>query len=409
MKPTGPQLTVFLSVVALISYVFVIAPKVAERQNADAVAEALGLGSGDDSQHGGGQSQEPQLFPAAGKRFIGVTTKEGAFDFKPVDAFEDTTGTKPSVMMFNEGWVNAKFDRSPFDKIAKRGMLPMLSWEPWNYKDDSVDDNGTHADQPDYKLSAITAGEHDAYLKAYAKGVKNLKYEVAIRLAHEMNGFWYPWGANVNGNKPGDYVKMWKHVRGIFQAEGVKNVTWVWSTNVVLDNKLDLADYYPGDDQVDWVGISGYYGTAGTENYRTPGAIFDATLKALKKVTDRPIVITETGATNQSGQRTKWIGDFFDYLPKHKEIIGFIWYEAVKELDWRLASTPKSAQAFGKEAGAAPFQVTWSGSMLPNNDPPTWGTGATPSSSPSPSTSSSKKSSKKPKSSKSASSSPSTD
>ena len=53
---------------------------------------------------------------------------------------------------------------------------------------------------------------------------------MAIRLDHEMNGSWYPWGErqcggnSLNGNGKGDYVKMWRHVHDIFEAEGANAV-----------------------------------------------------------------------------------------------------------------------------------------------------------------------------------------
>lgn len=405
MKPTGPQLTVVVFLVALSGYVFVGAPKLSEYGGVAEVAAQIGLPVGDDVVKDR-DGRAVQKFPESGKKFIGITTKEGVYDFKEVDAFADATGHDPAVLMFNEGWVANEFDRRAFDNVAKRGMMPLLSWEPWNYKDDSLSDDGSHAAQPDYSLARIAAGDHDKYIKMYAKGIAGLDYEVGIRLAHEMNGFWYPWGVDVNGNKDGDYVKMWKHVRQIFKDAGADNVTWVWSPNVQYNGTtIKLKDLYPGDDQVDWIGVSGYYGTAGTEGYRKPADVFNLTLNELKTFSHRPIVITETGATNVDGRRTEWVGDFFDYLPQHPEIIGFIWYEAVKETDWRINQTPESAKAFGTEAKAALYDTPWDGELAPNTAAPVYPSSAAPS----PSTSSSSSKKKKKKASPSASESDSSD
>ena len=41
-------------------------------------------------------------------------------------------------------------------------------------------------------------------------------------------------GNSLNGNSPGDYVKMWRHVHDIFEAEGANQyVIWVWAPNIV--------------------------------------------------------------------------------------------------------------------------------------------------------------------------------
>jgi hypothetical protein len=129
---------------------------------------------------------------------------------------------------------------------------------------------------------------------------------------------------------------------------------------------------------VDWIGLSGYYGIAGVQNYRPPGRIFDATLRELQTFSHRPVVITETAATDVTGLRTRWIGEFFDYLPQHPEIIGFTWYEAVKETDWRISSTRGAAERFGREADAPMFDTPWERTMRPYTEPPVWGDTAEP-------------------------------
>ncbi|HEV7897607.1 MAG TPA: glycosyl hydrolase [Planosporangium sp.] len=359
VKPTGPRLTLALVAIALVSYTFVLAPRLGLASRADP-AEAGALPTAGASTPG-----VPAVFPPHNKSFIGVTTTEGTFNFAPVDAFTRATRHQSAVMMFSQGWAVHDFDRTAFDKVARRGMLPMLSWEPWNYRDDNVSKNGDHAAQPQYRSSRIAAGAFDDYVRSYAQGVKSLDYHVAIRFAHEMNGFWYPWGTNVNGNQTGDYVKMWRHVHDVFTSVGATNVTWVWSANVNFDNKTRLAALYPGDDYVDWIGLSGYYGTAGTQGYRSPDSIFDATLADLHTFSKRPIVITETAATDTAGLKAQWVRDFFQYLPKHADIIGFIWYEAVREADWRIASSQAASKAFAELAADPRYAVAWAPGLLP--------------------------------------------
>ena len=49
----------------------------------------------------------------------------------------------------------------------------------------------------------IIGGAHDDYIRAWAEGVRDLGYPLAIRFAHEMNGDWYPWSEQANGNRRG--------------------------------------------------------------------------------------------------------------------------------------------------------------------------------------------------------------
>ena len=362
LRPTGPRVVLLLVILALVGYTFVLAPRLVLSNNAGGVAGPPIPGPDDDPSVAAG----PTYFPADGKAFIGVTTSEGTADLRPVDAFGKAAKHRPEVMMFSQGWaVDSAFDRAKFDTIARSRMLPVLSWEPWNFRVDNVRKDGTHVEQPKYRLARITAGDFDSHIRKYAEGVKSLGYHIGIRLAHEMNGFWYPWGVTVNGNQPADYPAMWKHVHDIFTSVGATNVIWIWSPNITFDTKSRLAQLYPGDDYTDWIGLSGYYGTGGERNYRSPSALFDNTLREVAAFTRRPIVLTETGATDVLGLKAQWIGDLARYLPKHPEIIGFIWYEAVRETDWRIAGSPAASAAFADLASDPRYDVTWRGAMLP--------------------------------------------
>jgi beta-mannanase len=166
-----------------------------------------------------------------------------------------------------------------------------------------------------------------------------------LRFAHEMNGNWYPWSEQRNGNRPGDYVRAWRHVHALFDRVGARNVIWVWSPNIIRAVPgVSLRALYPGDQWVDWVGMVGY-GVGET----TAGATFDPTLAVLRQVTRRPVLITETGA--QPGPyKATWTANLFQWLKAHHEVIGFIWFERNKaaggRADWRFTADSRTLRAF---------------------------------------------------------------
>jgi hypothetical protein len=305
----------------------------------------------------------PTPFPPAGKVFLGLQTNAGPSDFTAVDAFASATRHRPAALQYSQGWATDRFNAEPLNAIAARGMLPIVSWEPWDYR--LPGNASSSGDQPAYRLAAIIDGTYDEYIRAWASGVAALPYPVVMRFAHEMNGFWYPWCEQSNGNRPGQYVAAWRHVHDIFTDAGAANVTWLWSPNVTYPGAATLATLYPGDSYVDWIGLSGYYGTAGRESYIGFDDIFGATLAELTAITSRPVVITETGATNATGQRARWITEMFERLPSYPQVIGVIWFEANKELDWRIASTPDAAAAFAAGAANTTYDVTWTPSGVP--------------------------------------------
>jgi hypothetical protein len=319
------------------------------------------------------------LFPPAGKAFFGVMTDKGPYDFTAVDRFAAAAKRQPQVMLFGAGWASATFDRMLFDRIKARGMLPMLGWEPWDYRVDEAarkqkklavrQIDRVRSTQPYYRLSRIVNGDFDSYLRSWAEGVKSLGYPVAIRFAHEMNGDWYPWCEKANGNRPGEYVQAWRHVHDLFERAGATNVIWVWSPNARWSKTTgNLVDLYPGDDYVDWVGTTGYYGTGTWSDYTSFDAIFGPTIAEIRTFSRRPMVVTETGATDAGGRKAQWIRDTFQALPKHRDVIGLIWFEVDKELDWRIAASPAASKAFADSVAAPRYDVHWSPELLPRTE-----------------------------------------
>jgi hypothetical protein len=363
MRITWPRVLGVAFVAALFAYAFVFAPQVT-RPVAHQVTRPVSTQDPTVQIEAG----PPQPFPATGKKFLGIMTSTRPTDWSTLNAFTDAVDVQPSVYEFSQGWAVNQFNKAALDQVAAKGMLPFISWEPWNF-DDTAPGAQTEGDQPAYKLSNIIDGRFDKYIKSWAEGVKGLPYTVAIRFAHEMNGNWYPWGMqDLNKNTPAQYVAAWRHVHDIFTEVGATNVIWVWSPNVAYAGSSPLAALYPGNKYVDWVGLSGYYGTPGLDTYVSFNGIFDQTLKQLKAITDKPIVITETGGTNTDGDMARYVTQMFQQLPTdHANIIGVIWYEAIKGgVDWRLTTHPAAASSFTKAVAHDPlYDTSWKPGMIP--------------------------------------------
>ena len=110
-----------------------------------------------------------------------------------------------------------------------------------------------------------------------------------------MNGTWYSWG--YHHVPPRVFVAAWRHVVTVFRAGGARNVTWLWTVNVIQKtvHVMSPVRWWPGRAYVNWVGIDGYY--------RRPSwkfaALFGPTIKAVRTLTLDPILISETGAAGR--------------------------------------------------------------------------------------------------------------
>ncbi|MES9522744.1 glycoside hydrolase family 26 protein [Streptomyces capoamus] len=282
---------------------------------------------------------EKGSFTAPEGKYFGLSSTQIPWSSKKTNTLAKAAGQRPTMSEYFVNW-NEDFDPTAVDASYRQGMLPVISWQPWAGRKQGTD-------QPKYALAKISDGTYDAYVTRFAKAVAGHKWPVVIRFAHEMNGAWYPWSEQRSGNHKGEYVKAWRHVHDLFEQAGADNVIWLWSPNILRPvPKVSLAELYPGDDYTDWIGMVGY-----AVQEKTAAAVFDPTLKKLRKLTDRPVVITEAGA-EPGAWKAAWIGDFFDWLGKSEQddVIGFIWFERDREqgggADWRFTENAETLKAF---------------------------------------------------------------
>ena len=90
----------------------------------------------------------------------------------------------------------------------------------------------------------------DAYLRQFAKEAGKSGVTIFLRFANEMNEISAPWHTT-----PEKYIEKFRIVSKVFKEEA-PNVVMVWAPNDFPPNTIE--SYYPGDEYVDWVGVSSY-------------------------------------------------------------------------------------------------------------------------------------------------------
>ncbi|MFG2936614.1 glycoside hydrolase family 26 protein [Streptomyces sp. NPDC048282] len=270
-------------------------------------------------------------------RYFGVSTRQTPWSRAETAEVTRKAGSAPNLLEYFVKWTE-DFRPAAVEASYAQGAVPLLTWEPWS-------GSGTGTRQPRFALARIAGGGWDTYVTRFAEAVRAQGRPVVIRFAHEMNGTWFPWSEHRNGNHQGDYVRAWRHVHDLFEKAGADNVIWLWSPNVVRDAPTaSLRALYPGDAYVDLLGMTGYQ-----DEETTAGAVFDATLARLRGLSDRPVVIAETGA-GPGRKKAAWIAAFFRWFVSHPEVIGFVWFERSRadggHQDWRFTQTPGTTRAF---------------------------------------------------------------
>lgn len=274
-------------------------------------------------------------------RTFGVTLPGVPTDLSGLQALQTELGHDAQTVMWYQAWSSGTgFPATAAAQIAASGATPEVTWEPW--------DPSAWVAQPKYALARIASGAFDSYISSWARQIRGYGKPVILRFAHEMNGNWYPWSEQVNGNRPGDYVAAWRHVHAVFDKNKVTNVTWLWSPNVPYAGSTDLGELYPGDASVDEVALDGYnWSTLQTgSTWQSFDQVFDPGLAAVESLTTRPVSIGEVGCPEVGGDKPAWITDMFSTLSTRTDIRGFVWFDYTKETDWRIDSSAGSLDAF---------------------------------------------------------------
>lgn len=280
--------------------------------------------------------------------YLGVALSTWADNLTTLSAFEKDAKKKPSIVSWYQDWGatdgSQNFQTEWMDQVLSHGSIPLVTWEPWR-----AIPTPQGVNQPDFTLRNIINGVFDNYIRKWAQASKAWGYSYFLRFAQEMNGNWYPWDEEVNGNKPGEYILAWRHVHDIFTAYGVTNVTWVWSPNGEYPGALSFSEVYPGDQYVNWVAMDAFnWGTTQGTTWQTFSQIFGQSYKDMLKLTAKPLMIAETACAEQGGSKAEWIADTFGTQLPHNfpGIRAIIWFNQDKQRDWRIESSPSSQSAF---------------------------------------------------------------
>ncbi|MGB5818762.1 MAG: glycosyl hydrolase [Saonia sp.] len=97
----------------------------------------------------------------------------------------------------------------------------------------------------------VADGTHDAYINKLADFLLSLgKRPVFLRIAYEFDGD--PW----NHYDRETTIKAYKRIVDMLRAKGVENTAYVWQSTGFISGQEHLEGWYPGDDYVDWCGVS---------------------------------------------------------------------------------------------------------------------------------------------------------
>jgi hypothetical protein len=191
----------------------------------------------------------------------------------------------------------------------------------------------------------IVAGDYDRMIRLRAKDLRELKVPVLLQWRWEMDR------PNLKStvHDPEDYIAAWKRIRSLFHEEGADNVDWVWCPLSEGFGNGRAPQYYPGDDQVDWL-CTDSYAVEPTEPLRTGLEPFLAWAKGK----DKPVMIGEFGTqAGTRGARARWIADVGRLVKRNPQVKALLYFDSNvdrdgRTRDWSLQDHPEDVAAYGE-------------------------------------------------------------
>jgi hypothetical protein len=301
-------------------------------------------------------------FPNMGATEDSVT-KERILEF-------DSLTLNPAVWVyFSDNWFRGiNFPKQEVETIISLGKIPFIRMMP---RSDFIE----NAPDPVYTLQKIIDGIFDKEFIQYAKDAKETKFPLMIEFGCEMNGDWFSWNGKYNGggNKkeygdpkkydgPERFRNAYRHIIDIFRNEGVNNVTWVYhvsSNSEPLKKWNTMRAYYPGDDYIDWIGVSIYGAQEPGEKGREFTDIMDECYDEVCNISgNKPLAVLEFGVIEDPGtvNKPEWIRNAIQSLineryPRIKAISYWNskWQNENGSIsDMRLDSSPESIETYKK-------------------------------------------------------------
>lgn len=199
-----------------------------------------------------------------------------------VTALERGLGREMDIVHAYRTWTEP-FPRPADTAVLNSKRYLLLSW-------DGID------------TKSIAAGGQDPLIRERARTIKATGKPVFLRWQWDMDRA----GLKNRIHSPADYIAAWKRLRVIFRAESVDNVAWVWCpTANGFAGPAAAGDYYPGDDQVDWICADAYPGT--DLDYRDLSEAMKAFM-GWAKAHPKPVMVGEFGVPRAYGtRRADWL------------------------------------------------------------------------------------------------------
>ena len=260
-------------------------------------------------------------------RTLSATMADVAWNTDNAEQVYQWTGKYPAINGFDymhlnsspSNWIDYN-DITPVTEWWQRGGIVTIMWH-WNVP---TADPATATGEVAYDFyaennafdaaNALTEGtwENTVYeadmaeVTGYLKLLQDAGIPVLWRPFHEAAGGWFWWGKDA-----ASFKALWIDMFNRFQAAGLHNLIWVWTSETGDD------DWYPGDQYVDIIGRDLYGNPADdcAAQYATLAASYGHKMVALSECGYGESTGSTVGTLSEqwaAGARWSWVMPWYD-------------------------------------------------------------------------------------------------
>ncbi len=243
--------------------------------------------------------------------------------------FENLANKKIAIAEFSQNWLNGiTYPKESIHTIKNEGVFPIMRIMPRS-------DFSQEQKETVYSLQKIIDGEFDTQLHKMAIDARKDGIPFGVDFAVEPTGDWFGWSGIFNGagatsgygdpdypDGPERWRDAYRHIIDIFRSENVMHVTWFFHPDIqrIPDEQWNSAKYYyPGDDYIDWIGISVYGAQIPipSEEWILFSELLEDRHELITEISDKkPFCVLEFGVTdNYPGEsKSAWLEDAFETI-----------------------------------------------------------------------------------------------
>lgn len=260
------------------------------------------------------QFENNKLKPVNGKKYFGAFPdfcgEEDCVTSARISNFENLIDHPIAWAYFSNNWEQELvFPQEAVNTIINANKTPFIRLMPRSEFEEYRQD-------PIWKLTDIVNGVHDMAITNWANAAKAVPSELLVEFGTEMNGFWFSWNGTYYGagttdqygdssypDGPEIFRDAYRHIIDLCNQAGADNLTWFFHFDVNNDPEEwwnDPIYYYPGDNYIDWLGVSTYGPFQPGEDYEDyiPSELLQkAHTKFEELSSNKPYAVLEFGVT----------------------------------------------------------------------------------------------------------------